>query len=200
MADVNDIIRATLVYNSPGASEQNNVFYWVLGNAPIDNDDLLDALANWALTVWGPQWAQLAADVSTLVSVLVDIMNADGTVKENVGAELIGLDGDNSFDVTAAAVSGYLLAQTDNPKIRGSKYVPGISETQITNGVFTVSALAELALLLGIYLANIDLAGGGKLFPGVLSRTLLTHVTFNQSGLINDIPAYQRRRKEGVGS
>lgn len=197
---VNSLIKLTLSYVYANASVANNVFIWSLGNLATEDVDVVDAIELWVTAFWGPAWQGIASSAAELVNGAVDVMNPDGTVAANLGIFPINLVGSDGAPVTSAAVSGYLLAQTELPKARGSKYLPGVSEGAIGNGEFTPAAIADLSAALLAYLANIQVVGAGKLFPGILSRTLGAFVPFNATGSVESIPAYQRRRKPYVGS
>lgn len=200
MAATGEIVRVVIKYAMPNASEMLNVLHYALTAAGIDDDDLLDSMATWCTDVWADSWAELASDDATVVSIGLDIVNTDGTVKRNIGTELIGVTGDDPGTNTSAGVAGYILANTSNPKARGSKYLPGITETALDNGKFSAAAVGDLAAMLVIYLANITIPGGIVLEPGLLSKATAAFIPFVAAGLINDIPAYQRRRKPFVGS
>lgn len=200
MADVGDIIRAAVRYSSSGASDQLNVFWYLVEDEGIGNPALLNEIATFFTDVWAPIWATIAADTSQLVEVSVDIMNPDGTVKVNVGIEPIGVFGDDMQGVTPAANSGYLLAQTASPKSRGSKYLPGISEDAITDGEFSGVALVVLLSLAALYVLPLDTAIGATLAQGILSRGTATFIKFLMEASTTDVVAYQRRRKPNVGS
>lgn len=200
MADVGDIIRTVVSYSSPGASEQQNVFWWVIEDEGIGNPALLAEIADWAENIWGIVWAEVASDLVTLIDVSVDIMNPDGTVRVNVGVEVINLPGDGASTVLAAATSGYLLAQTALPKSRGSKYVPGMSENSLDDGVWTLATVIVLLVLAGIYVTPITTVPGAILRAGVLTRLTAVFNEFLVEASTTDVPAYQRRRKPNVGS
>ena len=200
MADVGDIVRAVIGYSSLGASEQQNVFWWEIEEMGIGNPALLTEIADWAENLWGVTWAELASDTSTLVDVSVDLMNPDGTVKVNVGVSVINLAGDGASAVTPAATSGYLLAQTALPKSRGSKYVPGIDENSINDGVFSLGAVIILLALAAVYITPVTTVVGAVLRAGVLTRLTEEFNEFLVEASTTDVPAYQRRRKPGVGS
>ena len=200
MADEGDIIRAALRYSSLGASEQLNVFWYEVRGVGIGNPAMLQELATFFTDIWAPTWALIASDASQIVDLSVDIMNPDGTVKVNVGIEPIGVFGDAMQGVTPAANAGYLLAQTALPKSRGSKYIPGISEDAITDGTFSGGAVINLLALAALYLLPVETAVGAILQTGILSRPLAAFVEFIVEASTTDVPAYQRRRKPGVGS
>lgn len=200
MADVGDIVRTVLTYSSPGASEQQNVFWHVIDEEGIGNPALLGEIADWAENIWGAIWAEIGSQDSTLVDCSVDLMNPDGTVKVNVGVAVIGLEGDETDTPTSAAVSAYLLAQTALPKSRGSKYVPAIAESQINQGIFTLSAIVVMLSLAAVYVAPVTTVVGAVLRAGVLTRGTQVFNEFLFEASTTDVPAYQRRRKPNVGS
>jgi hypothetical protein len=176
-----------------------NVFHCRLTGGDVTDTSLNATIDAWLTASWGDTWATLAASGAELVSYEADVMSTAGLVLRNIGGGVIAVNGDVIEDVTPAAVSGYLMGYTSIPKARGSKYVPGIAETQIQEGEFTAPALVKLATLLAIYLADVSLGSGASLEMGVLSKALGAFISFTGSGLIESLPAYQRRRKQGVG-
>ena len=129
-----------------------------------------------------------------------DLVSVSGLVQQNLGVRNINVAGDAPGTTIAAAVSAYLMATTLAPKGRGSKYIPGLAETQTSDGEWSPTALATLSQMLLAYLATINATGGTQLVPGISSRTAQQFLPFLAQGLVESIPAYQRRRKPGVGS
>ena len=200
MAEIGEVIRLTMFYVAPAASVAENVFHFVVGTEAIEDEDILPILTSFTEDQWIPGWEQLGSVDSELDLINADVMNLDGTVNRNLGQFGINAPGLENTGVLPAANAGYLNAATSLPKARGSKYVPFVSEGTIDNGSFNASALVELALLLAVYVTTISSGGSGVLIPGILSKTLQVFEEFNQTGLIRDEPAYQRRRKLNVGS
>jgi len=200
MADIGEVVRLTMFYTAPGASVAENVFHYVVTGASIQDEDILPTLVTFTEDLWAPAWVELGASTAELDLINADIMNLDGTVARNLGVFGINIPGSGLADVLPAANSGYMKADTDLPKQRGSKYVPFFDEATTTDGTLNPGALVEMAILLAIYVTALDAGGGAFLTPGVLSRTLMLFEEFNQTGLIRDEPAYQRRRKSSVGS
>lgn len=196
----NEIVRAVLSYTAPNTSVMQNVFYYQLQLGDLANDSMMDILEDYFTDVWGDSWAVLAPTNATLESFSVDILNTDGTVDRNIGERDLSIPGTAGVSVSPAAVAGYFYASTTVPKARGSKYVPAISESVIDAGVFNATGITELSLMLIGYLADLVSGGSARLVPGVLSRPLEAFVEFTAQGLVNDVPAYQRRRKPNVGS
>lgn len=199
MATVNEIVRCTLHYSAPGAGDMQNVFTWKIDQASPADSVVLDTLETWVNDVWAPAWRELAATAVVLESFEADILRTDGTVARNLGGLLVDIAGVVGGDVVAAGVAAYILGYTANPKARGSKYLPGLGEPIVEGGILSVNGLADLAVCLAVYLSNITVTGGGRLQPGVLSKTLATFIAFINAGALESVPAYQRRRKVGVG-
>jgi len=200
MANIGEVIRLTMFYTAPAASVAENVFHFVVAVEAIDDEDILPLMVNFTEDQWAPSWDSLASIEAELDIINADVMNLDGTVNRNLGQFGINLPGTDNSSVLPAANSGYLNAATALPKARGSKYVPFMSEGSVSAGSFDPAALVDLAFLLAIYVTTQSSGGAGVLIPGILSKTLQVFEEFNQTGLIRDEPAYQRRRKLNVGS
>jgi len=197
-----DVLRVVLEYAIPASSQVLNVFYFiVVGNPPSDEAVLTDLL-EWAQTVWGDAWADIASSQADITGMTVDVLDpVTGDVLENVGTPTIAVTGTVADQVNAAAVAGYIKGDTQFPKTRGSKYVPGIGEALTETGLFNSTAVTGLLALLDIYLTvYAGVESGVDFRPGVISRALAAWVAFQGGGSTTDVPAYQRRRKPNVGS
>jgi len=199
--EAGDILSIVLEYAYPGASQALNIFNSVFSGTDGEDEDVLDALETWATDEWGVEWADLADDQSTLSTMVVQVVDSTGLVIRDLGSRLLDIDGQAvAGSVTAAATSGYIQADTILPRVMGRKYVPGIDENQIDQGIFTVGGATNLVQLLAAYIADVDIISGGKLSAGVISKSKPGFQTFQGSGNVETVPAYQRRRKQGVGS
>lgn len=196
----NEVVRCALTYIAPNASLMQNVFFWQNVGATLTNQQVLDTLEDFFEDVWGAAWQDIAATTAELSSMMCDVIRTDGTVARNLGERSLAITGTEGIDTASAAVSGYFYASTTVPKARGSKYVPAVADSVISNGEFNAGAITNLSLMLVAYLATIDVEGVSDLVPGVLSRPLEAFVAFSAQGLVNSIPAYQRRRKPSVGA
>lgn len=199
MATIGEIVRVALHYVQSGGGDMMNVFHFKISGASPADDDLLQDITDWITDSWADRWALMAASGCKLSHFDSDIIAVDGTVTRNIGGGIIDVTGTVAGDVMPAGTAAYLLAYTAIPKARGSKYVPGISEGEQNAGTLAVGYIADLALLLAVYLNPFLGGSGATLQPGVLSKTLGTFVPFLISGAIDAIIAYQRRRKVGVG-
>jgi len=195
-----EIVRVAASYTVPGSSQVLNIFYWQFAGSTIADSVVLDALDTWFTDVWAPAWAVAASEEASLDAIDVDVVNLNGTVARNVGQAAIAVPGDQTVtDTNAAAVAAYIKANTIFPKSRGSKYIPGFTEGVTADGLWTTTATNVLFDLLLEWLEPLDLLTA-ELNPGIIRRVQQAWANFNFSGDTSDVPAYQRRRKPGVGS
>lgn len=199
MAVQGEIIKATVSYSAPGASIGQNIFYWQVAGGNPDDVEVLDKIDDFLTAAWAPKWAELSVISASLDTVEVDVVDNLGLLVRAIGSAVIGIAGIEVASVNPAAVAGYLLAKTVIPSVKGSKYLPFMSESVIDNGEFSPAAILELILLLAFYVDDLTLTGQASLTTGVVSKKTADFEPFLETGLINDIPAYQRRRKPNVG-
>jgi len=194
-----DLLRATLRYTYPSAGLALNIFEFVYGGIDKDDEEVLDGIEAWAL-LWGAIWNELSPAVAELDAVDLVAIDSLGVVIRDLGTAVLGVVGTVPGEVSPAAVAGYVLANTDIPQVRASKYLPGMAEGVIEDGEFNVAAIADLVLILAHWITPYNFAGGGTIFSGVLSSKTTEFELLGDAGTVNSIPAYQRRRKRGVGS
>lgn len=197
--EVSEIVRATVHYTRPFASASQNVFHWQLADTASSDEDVVDEIVDWVTNDWGADWQAMAATQATLQEVDILIVNVAGEVLRDLGTETIAINGTRIFTVLAAATSAYLQGNTNIPQVRGAKYIPGASENELNNGAWTNEMLATMALLLIEWLTDINIPAAGILISGVLSSRESAFVPFNNTGGVEQSPAYQRRRKQNVG-
>jgi hypothetical protein len=200
MATVGEIIRAAVLYDIANASEAQNVFTWVLTGGNETDANVVSYLSSWFTNSWGDKWADLASQDNNIVGLIIDVINADGTVKRSLGTETLAVQGTVAGTTDSAAVSGFMYNNTERPKTRGRKFVPGLADSVVQGGAIQPLPLADLALLAILWLQDVALTGGASLSPGVLSTVDALFYLFSAVVAITDIPAYQRRRKPNVGS
>jgi hypothetical protein len=197
---IGEIVRGVLSYSHPNGSVGQNVFYWENQDAAGDEDLALAEIADWAEDTWGAAWQQVADSNCVLYLLECDVLNADGTVDRNIGEEVLSTGGSITGDAMPAAVSAFIQASTERGNSKGRKYAPFIAEQEITEGDLIAHALGQMLLMGSAWLLDIPYDSSSTLVAGVLSRVLEQFLEFTGTVLLTDIPAYQRRRKENVGS
>jgi len=201
MATNGEILRLVIEYGIPTASAALNVFNFLIEAGAASDEGTLEDMVDWTANVWGPDWQDLAQDVASIIGISVDVVNIAGEVVRNLGSNGITLPGLVGGEAGVAAAAGYIKADTEFPKTRGSKYIPGLGEGNLLDGLLTTESVADLVLLLADFVTPfIGSANDTDYMPGVVSRTLLQFVEFSGAGSTTDVPSYQRRRKPNVGS
>lgn len=195
-----DIIKLVLDYTYPGAGTALSIFNYVYGGIDRDDAEFMDDILDDFGTPFAALWALVGGDNATLDNVAGFVVDTAGNVLLDLGERVIDEQGTVGGTAMPAAVSGYLQAYTAVPRVLGKKYLPAIGENAVVNGEFDAPALATLISVLGFYYSPQVLTGGGTIFPGVLSSKVGDFQQFLESGLVQSLPAYQRRRKQGVGS
>lgn len=198
--NIGEIVRGAMKYTIPGAGECLNVFHWQLTQENADDDDVGAALADWAENDWGAAWDNQAANGAIIDLIDLDIVTIDGLVDRNLGAETIDINGDIAASVLPAANSLYVQANCGPAGVFGRKYVPGFTEDQQLSGNWQAGVVAVGVLLLVALATTVtESVSGGVLVPGVPSSKTEEFEPFLTTGFTTIIPAYQRRRKPGVG-
>lgn len=200
MATQGEIIRAVLSYSHPAGSICQNVFTFELQDEDTSDAGVLTGLDDWVDNDWVPTWENVADAQVVLFLLEADVISTAGLVIRNIGQALHADPGTVVGDVMPAAVSGFFQADTLRPKSFGRKYVPGMTELGTDEGILSAGVLAFLLTLLVETTTDIPVGIAGLLVPGILSRVTSAFIEFTGGGLSTDVPAYQRRRKPGVGS
>lgn len=195
-----EVLRVALHYAMKGASDVMNVFHFVYEGTGDTDSSVLTNIEDWLTDVWGVDWALLASDDADMTFADVDIVNTLGEVVRNLGVATAAVVGGNNTDESAVAAAYFMMADTGFPKNRGKKYVPGLTEVALVDGLLSITYLAKLVVLLSTWMTTETSPSNGELVPGIMSLTKAAFLAFTGSGYATDVPAYQRRRKPNVGA
>jgi hypothetical protein len=99
-------------------------------------------------------------------------------------------------------VAALITVYTAISRVQGKKYMPALSEVAASGGVWVAGVISALADCAGEWLTPfLGPSDPTTLYvPGVYSSKTSSFQDFVLETLIKDIPSYQRRRKEGVGT
>lgn len=179
-----------------------NIFNAVVtgGGSPWDDADIVaDALA----------WANdLYANLTTFVTDEMDgsqvqVYEYDPVDDDwdEVGSASFTWDPNQAGDYLPRGVAALLNVKTTDADVSGKKYVAGICDTHLTDGLWTSTVLAGL-LAFGIdwYTGFAGGTSGATWTPGIWSVVGTVFKAAVSTLIIPTIPAYQRRRKRGIGA
>lgn len=89
---------------------------------------------------------------------------------------------------------------TEDPDVQGKKYIPGITEDSLDDGLYSAALLVNLlAFAADWYTPFAGATSGATWNPGVWSVAQTDFKTGVDHIAASAIPAYQRRRKRNVG-
>lgn len=193
MASDNDILRIAAKQRLQGQEVMNVYHLFLTDGAP--DWQVADDCVGWVSTVHNYH-AQMASDALTFTSIEVYNETAETFLGEYPYNALT--DGNLSQDPLPNGVAGLITFPTALAKTRGRKFYAGLSELLTTQGLFVGIALTQLTNIAGFaLLPYLGVFSGSYLVPGV--RTSTGGFQVFTAALLSNIPAYQRRRKQGVG-
>lgn len=178
-----------------------NVFNAVVtgGGSPWDNADIVEDAVSWAEDLYFNLTAAVAA---TLDGSQVQVYEYDAIDDDwdEVGSQVFVWNPTNSQDELPRGVAALINLKTTDPDTSGKKYIGGYTQDQNVDGLWTVANLAMTAsFAVDWYAGFVGTDSGATWSPGIWSPTDTVFKLAIASVVIPSIPAYQRRRKRGVG-
>lgn len=178
-----------------------NVFSCLISGAggPWDDADVLDDMEDWADNMYANMTANtsdsLAGDF--VYGYVWDPVDSDWDL---FASEPWIWAPSDVLQQIPRGVATFMKAPTSDPDVQGRKYLPGLTEGDNASGLLTAAYIvAMLAFGLDWITPFIGAATAATFSPGVWSVKNLQHFVFGTEIAASTIPAYQRRRKRGVG-
>lgn len=178
-----------------------NVYSCLISGAggPWDDEDVLDDLEDWADDMY--------ANMTAFTSAFLDGDQVQGYVWDPVGLDYDLFANEpwtwNPSDVgqqIPRGVATFLKAPTTDPDVQGRKYLAGLTEASSAEGLLSAGYIAAMLLYGGDWITPfIGLLTTATFTPGVWSVKNSAFFAFTAEVAAITIPAYQRRRKRGVG-
>lgn len=196
-----DILRIVATYLWTDGNVMQNVFNAVVTGAgsPWDDDDIVaDGLA----------WVQnLYANWTSILVNDVDGSQVVGYVYDPIDDDWDELASDNwTFNPTSVAeqiprgVALLINMKSTDPDVSGKKYIGGFGEGSVTDGLWVAGSVAAAIAFAADWNAPFTGATSGASWqPGIWSPTDTVFRATDSTAIIPLIPAYQRRRKRGIG-
>lgn len=202
MADIDngDVIRATARMSIHGATLMN-VFDF---EAQTDGDGENAGAGITAVQFYLQElYKVLVPSMSNQVQFL-DINAYNRSQQSDLGVfnwQQSGWPGFDAGDPLPSGVAALITLPTLAGRTRGRKFFPGFTEASTSGGRFTAGTLTGLGLAAAILLTTVGpVSGQVGLNYVVVSEGVGSFLhRYPISANVNAIPAYQRRRKEGVG-
>jgi len=195
--DQNDVIEVSARMEFDGTDDVTNVYqFQKLDSGQITDQQGIDDIIALLETMWA-----IIDGAITVLQVARDLKFFNKTKQLLMGTAswdtITG--GTNASGATPPGTAMLLSLNTNVPRVTMRKYMGVVSKDQLeSDGTWAAALIAALATF-GAYLTQPWTGTNGQWQFGYLSPKTFSFVI--PSGLtVTDIPAYQRRRKQGQGS
>lgn len=196
-----DILRvvASLLWDDGNVNQ--NVFNCVVsgGAGPYSDSDTADDMEDWLDNLF----ANLAASMAPTISgneVLVYKYDAGDDDWDEVFSQSWTFVGTAATAELPRGVAGLVRLWTTDPDVQGKKYIPGLTEGVLQDGLWVAGAItAYLAFGADWLTPFVGATSGATFTPGIWSVANKAFYAAVDHYATSTIPAYQRRRKNNVG-
>lgn len=196
-----DILRvvAVMVWDDGGIAQ--NVFNAIVsgGGGPYDDLDIVDDAEAWLDDMYANITARCPTELdgSEVRVYKYDTINDDW---DEVGSGVWGWNPTAVDSQLPRGVAALINAKTIDPDVNGKKYIAGFTELQNVEGLWDAGPLASLVLFAVDWTTGFTGGTSGATWdPGIWSVVNTALYLMSGTEIIPTIPAYQRRRKQGVG-
>jgi hypothetical protein len=198
---VGDILKIVAVMSWDDGNIFQNVFSVLIegGTGPFDNIDVVDDMEDWLDDMYDNFGSRIVADLAGS-ELRVYVYDSGDEDFDEIGSGVWDQEFTNVGVETARGVALLINAKTTDADVSGKKYIGGLVQTTVQEGIWEATSLAA-AVLFGVdwTTAFVGALSAAEFTPGVWSPTRLAFLPFSGTEIIPTIPAYQRRRKQGVG-
>lgn len=178
-----------------------NVFSAVIGGTggPYDDGDIVEDAVAWVTAMF----ANLATSLSDEIDGAEVVVYKYDTIDEDfdeVGSDAWVHNFTNTAEQLPRGNALLINAKTLDPDVNGKKYVPGITEDGVLDGLVGAAIVTALGNYADDWVTPFAGAtSGASWVPGIWSPKNLNFFAASGAVIIPTIVAYQRRRKRGVG-
>ena len=198
---VGDILRIVAVLNWLDGDIMQNVFNAVITGTggPFDEGDIVDDALDWIDTIF-TELDNAQVDTLDGSEIRVYIYDSIDDDWDEVGSVAWGHDPVITSDELPRGVAGLVNCKTSDPDVSGKKYFGGFGEGSVQLGLWSSSLLTLIAAAAVEWVTPfVGATSGANWTPGIWSPTNTNFYHMTGDVIIPAIPAYQRRRKQGVG-
>lgn len=197
----NDVMKVDLRWVVEGIGLAANVFQALCTqDSPhvLSDADAIEDARIWIEAILGPMEPHIVVSCDVLDC---NVYKKVGPLWNLVGPANVIFAPESIGDPLPSGVAGLIVAYTYLSKVMGKKYIPGLSETGQTAGLWVagvIAAMLQSAVAWAEYFESVE---GATTYwhPGVWSLKSAGFQIFSPTAAVRDVPAYQRRRKAGVG-
>jgi hypothetical protein len=199
--DIGTILRVVAIMQWLDGTIVENVYNATIaaGTTPIDPDDVVDDAADWVADMMANLTARMSDNLDG-VEVKVYEYDAVDDDWDEVGGKTWTWNPTGVSEPLPYGIAALVNGRTTDPDLSGKKYLPGVTENDNDDGQLSSALLTALALyFIDWYTYFSGAAADLEYQPVVWSPTRTLAYPMSGEGTIPANPAYQRRRKVGVG-
>lgn len=198
---VGDILRVVAVLSWLDGDILQNVFNVKIdsGTGPFAEADVIDDLVDWLDNMYANFNGPMSDEINGS-ECRVYIWDTVGLDWDEVGIDAFVFDPVATMDQLPRGCALLINAKTTDPDVNGKKYLGGLTEGAVDDGLFTGTEVANAAAFAVDWFTDFTGAASAAVFdPGIWSPTQSAFFSMGGVAIIPAIPAYQRRRKNGIG-
>lgn len=178
-----------------------NVFNAIMSGAgaPWADADIIDDAEAWADNMY-LNFTGVCSDELDGNEIIVYKYDPIGDDWDEVGSNAWSWNPTNTAEQLPRGTAPLARLWTVDPDVQGKKYLPGVTEGDLEDGLYDASLLINLlAFAADWYLPFTGGTSGGTWTPGIWSVVSTAFFAGVDHVAGSTIPAYQRRRKRTVG-
>jgi len=198
---VGDILRVVAVLSWLDGDILQNVFNVKIdsGTGPFAVADVLDDMVDWLDNMYANFVAQMSDEINGS-ECRVYIWDTVGLDWDEVGIEAFTFNPTGADEQLPRGTALLINAKSVDPDVNGKKYLGAHTEASVTDGLFTAGEITRAAAFAVDWFTDFTGAASAAEFdPGIWSPTQEAFFSMGEVAIVPSIPAYQRRRKNGVG-
>lgn len=196
-----DVLRVVASFLWTDGNVNQNVFNCQVsgGAGPYAETDVVDDMEDWLDDLYANLTANLSDEIDGN-EVIVYKWDSSGGDWDEVGSQGWTFDPNAAPEQLPRGVAALVRLWSQDPDVQGKKYIPGLTESGLTDGLFTAGTItALLNFATDWYTPFVGAGSGGTFTPGIWSVVGLLFQAATDHVATSTIPAYQRRRKRNVG-
>lgn len=195
------VLRVVASFLWTDGNVNQNVFNCLVsgGTGPWDEEDLIDDVVDWMDDCFANLVDSISDEIdgNTVTLYKWDVAGQDW---DEVGSDTWAFNPTEVSEQLPRGSAGLVRLWTEDPDVQGRKFIPGLVEANLVDGLYNGALLTEmLAFGLDWYTPQTGAASGALITPGIWSVVGSLFVAAVEHYATSAIPAYQRRRKRTVG-
>lgn len=196
-----DILRVVAQFVWTDGNINQNVYNAIMSGAgsPWDDQDIADDAEAWCDNMYANLTA-MCSDELDGDQVFVYKYDAVGDDWDEVTSNAFTWNPSNTAEQLPRGTAPLVRLWTVDPDVQGKKYLPGVTEGDLQDGLYDASVIANcLAFGADWWQPFTGGTSGGTWTPGIWSVAQTAFKAGVEHVAASAIPAYQRRRKRTVG-